>query len=147
MPRTHRWDVLLVIAAGGALGSLARYGTGHALPHPPGGFASATLAANVAGCLLIGVLMETVTRAARPHRLVRPFLGIGVLGGFTTMSTAMVDVLDSVRAGHPALAAGYLAASLAASLAAVVAGILVVRALSRRLRSPHGGTSEDPGGA
>ncbi|PRX51351.1 CrcB protein [Prauserella shujinwangii] len=131
-----RWEVLAVVAAGGALGSLARYGISVALPHPGGGFAVSTLLANVAGCLLIGALMVGITQTARPHRLLRPFLGIGVLGGFTTFSTYVLDTVGSVLAGRPAVAAAYAVGSVLASLAAVVLGMAGARALLRR----------DPGG-
>jgi CrcB protein len=98
-----RWDVLLAIGAGGALGSLARYGLSEAIPHPRGGFAVATLITNVVGCLLIGVLMGVLTTMARPHRLLRPFLGVGILGGFTTFSTYVIDTLDQLTTGRTEL--------------------------------------------
>ncbi|WP_199431671.1 fluoride efflux transporter FluC [Qaidamihabitans albus] len=127
-----RWDVLAVIAAGGALGSLARHGVAEALPHPRGGFAVSTLLANVSGCLLIGVLMVAITQAAQPHRLLRPFLGIGVLGGFTTFSTYVLDGVESALAGRFGVALLYTAGSVLASLAAVILGMLGARALLRR---------------
>lgn len=132
MRRAGHWDVLLVIAVGGALGSLARYGLAVALPHPPGDLALSTLLANVLGCLLIGVLMVVISQLAQPHRLLRPFLGIGVLGGFTTFSTYVVDVMYSVLQGRPGLAIGYAVGSVLASLFAVAAGMLVTRAVIRR---------------
>lgn len=132
MRRPDQWDVLLVIAAGGALGSLARYGLAVALPHSRGGFAISTLLANVLGCLLIGVLMVVISQLAQPHRLLRPFLGIGLLGGFTTFSTYVVDAMYSVLEGRPGLAIGYAVGSVLASLFAVAAGMLVTRAVIRR---------------
>ncbi|EHR50569.1 Integral membrane protein possibly involved in chromosome condensation [Saccharomonospora marina XMU15] len=132
MRRAGQWDVLLVIAVGGALGSLARYGLAVALPHPPGDLALSTLLANVLGCLLIGVLMVVISQLAQPHRLLRPFLGIGVLGGFTTFSTYVVDAMYSVLQGRPGLAIGYAVGSVLASLFAVAAGMLVTRAVIRR---------------
>ncbi|WP_216205504.1 fluoride efflux transporter FluC [Amycolatopsis aidingensis] len=133
MPRRHhpRWDILLAIAAGGALGSLARYGLAVVFPHPRGAFATSTLLANLAGCLLIGCLMVTITDLAQPHRLLRPFLGIGLLGGFTTFSTYVLDSADSVLAGRPGLALLYAAVSVLGSLGLVVTGMLGTRALLR----------------
>jgi CrcB protein len=125
--RATRWDVLLTIGAGGALGSLARFGLSEAVPHPRGGFPVATLATNVLGCLLIGVLMGVLTTMAAPHRLLRPFLGIGVLGGFTTFSTYVADTLDQFGTGHPAAALVYAFASVALSLLAAAAGLALVR--------------------
>jgi CrcB protein len=122
-----RWDILLVIAAGGALGSLARWGLSLALPHQVGGFPWATFDANVTGCLLIGLLMVVVLDVLPPHRHLRPFLGVGVLGGFTTFSTYMLDTRALLVAGRPGLAAAYLLGSLAAGLAAVWLGVTLAR--------------------
>ncbi|MEV4288169.1 CrcB family protein [Nonomuraea bangladeshensis] len=127
------WPVLAVIAAGGALGALARHGLQSALPAPPGGFPWATFWGNVSGCLLIGVLMVVITEVRPAHRLVRPFLGVGVLGGYTTFSTYVVDVRRVVEAGAPVVGLAYLAATMAAALAAVAAGMwLTRRAAGRR---------------
>lgn len=127
MSRRASWDVLAVVAAGGALGAAARYGAGLAWPHHPGGFPWATLVVNVVGCVAIGVLAGLAPR----HRLARPFLGTGVLGGFTTFSTYAVDARTLVDAGRPVAAATYVAGTLVAALAAVWLGMLVVRLLRR----------------
>lgn len=130
-----RIDVLAVIAAGGALGSLARWGLGEAWPHRPGRFAWATVAVNVSGCLLIGVLMVLVVEVWPPSRYVRPFLGVGVLGGYTTFSTYVLDARALLAAGRPLVAAGYLAGSPAAGLLAVTLAVGLTRALTRRRAS------------
>lgn len=129
--RPIRWDVPLAVAAGGAIGSLARYGLAVALPTPPGGFPWATLLANVCGCLLIGALMAALTEAGRPHRLLRPFVGIGVLGGFTTLSTYVVEVIDAGAAGAPGVAVLYGLGTVVTALLAVVAGLVLTRAALR----------------
>ncbi|KDN21109.1 fluoride efflux transporter FluC [Amycolatopsis rifamycinica] len=126
-----RWDVLAVIGAGGALGSLARYGLSVALPHARGEFAVATLVTNVLGCLLIGVLMAILTTAAQPHHLLRPFLGVGILGGFTTFSTFVTDTLDAATTGRLGESVAYVAASLALCLTAVAAGLAATRAVRK----------------
>ncbi|MFC6084588.1 FluC/FEX family fluoride channel [Sphaerisporangium aureirubrum] len=113
------------------MGSLARYGLGVAFPPAPGGFPWATFAINVSGCLLIGVLMVVITEATRPHRLVRPFLGVGVLGGFTTISGYVLDIGRTLAAGAPVTALTYLAGTAAAALAAVYAGVALTRAAVR----------------
>jgi CrcB protein len=125
-PATRR-DVLLAIGAGGALGSLARYGLSEAISHPRGGFPVATLVTNILGCLLIGVLMGVLTTMAQPHRLLRPFLGVGVLGGFTTFSTYVVDTLDQFGTGHQMAALIYAFASVVLCLPAAAAGMALVR--------------------
>lgn len=78
------WPVLAVISAGGVTGALARYGLAEAFPHAVDRFAWATFGINVSGCLLIGVLMVLVTEVWSTRWLLRPFLGTGVLGGYTT---------------------------------------------------------------
>jgi CrcB protein len=86
----------------------------------------------VSGCLLIGVLVVLVTEVWAAHRLLRPFLGTGLLGGYTTFSTYVVDARQIVAAGAPATAAAYLAGTLAAALLATYLGVLAARALTRR---------------
>jgi CrcB protein len=113
-----RLDVLAAVALGGVLGAEVRYGVGLALPHGPSAFPWSTLLINASGCLLIGVLMVVITELVTPHRLARPLLGVGVLGGYTTFSSATVDTLTLAVAGRPWVAAGY---SVATALLAVVA--------------------------
>ncbi|GAB2828368.1 CrcB family protein [Actinocorallia aurea] len=122
-----QWPVLAVVGVGGALGASARFGISEAFPRDVSGFGWATFWINVSGCFLIGVLMVAVTEVWRVHRLVRPFLGVGVLGGFTTFSTAMVEVQAMAAEGAPAGALGYLAGTLAAAFVAVRAGVGLAR--------------------
>ncbi|WP_326938088.1 fluoride efflux transporter CrcB [Amycolatopsis cynarae] len=124
--------VLGVIALGGGFGALARYGLAQALPALPGQFPWATFVTNVLGCLLIGVLMVLITEVWTAHRLVRPFLGVGILGGFTTFSTYAVETRGLLRPGTVPLAFAYWAGTLLAALCAVVAGVWVTRAAVRR---------------
>jgi fluoride exporter len=126
------WAVLGVVAAGGVLGALARYGIGLAVPHRPAGFPWATFAINVSGCLLIGVLMVLVTDVWPGHRLLRPFLGTGLLGGYTTFSTYVVDVQHLLGAGAARTALVYLVGTLLAALVAVQAGMAATRWVTRR---------------
>jgi CrcB protein len=119
--------VLASIAAGGVLGSLSRYGLQVAFPHAVAGFGWATFAINVSGCFLIGVLMVLITHRWPDRRLLRPFLGVGVLGGFTTFSAYAVDIDQAVLAGAAGTALAYLLATVVAALAAVWAGSTVAR--------------------
>jgi fluoride exporter len=120
--------VLAAVSAGGVLGALARYGIGVAWPHDPLAFAWSTWTVNVTGCLLIGALMVLVTHVWPEQRLIRPFWGVGVLGGYTTFSTASVDVLQAA----PATALAYLAATLVGALLAVWIGTVTAEVLVRR---------------
>ncbi|REE99421.1 fluoride efflux transporter FluC [Thermomonospora umbrina] len=130
-PARAPWSTLGVIAAGGAAGALARHALSTAFPHTPGRFGWAIFAVNVGGCLLIGVLMVAITEVWRAHPLTRPFLGVGVLGGFTTFSTHIVEAQDALAAGAPRTALAYLAGTLLAALVAVYTGATATRALAR----------------
>jgi fluoride exporter len=134
--RRAPWAALAAVSTGGVLGALARHGIGVAFPHPPGAFGWATFTINVSGCLLIGMLMVAITELWQPHPLMRSFLGIGVLGGFTTFSTYIVDAQQAVQAGAPRTALVYLAATLVGALVAVYAGAQVTRLLARALTRP-----------
>ncbi|MFI6240144.1 fluoride efflux transporter FluC [Micromonospora sp. NPDC050795] len=125
--------ILAAIAAGGALGALARAGLQHAVPHSPAGFPWATFTINTAGCLLIGVLMAVLAHLDGGPPLARPFLGVGVLGGFTTFSTYAVDVQQAIVVGAPGTALTYLAATVLGALVAVALGDAVTAGLLRRV--------------
>jgi CrcB protein len=125
--------VVAVVALGGALGATARYALALNWPAPPGGFPWATFWTNVVGCAVIGVFMVLITDVLAAHRLVRPFFGTGVLGGFTTFSTYAVDIQKLVDHGRPAIGLTYLAATLLAALTAVwLASTATRRVLKRR---------------
>ncbi|MFF2522105.1 FluC/FEX family fluoride channel [Streptomyces liangshanensis] len=128
----RQWPVLAVISAGGAAGASARYGADLLWPVAPGAFPWTTFGINVLGCALIGVLMVLVAEDGRSaHRLVRPFLGVGVLGGFTTFSTYALDFHGLLGRHAYATAFAYAAGTLAAALAAVSAAALVTRRVVR----------------
>jgi fluoride exporter len=111
-----------VVAAGGTLGSLARYGLALALPSAAPGFPTATFLTNLTGCLLIGAIAAVLAGPRPWHPLWRPFLVTGVLGGFTTFSTYCVETVRLIDAHAVGTAAGYLAGTLLAALAAAWAG-------------------------
>lgn len=133
----RRWDILLAIAFGGALGSLARYGVSVALPHPDSGIAWATGAVNVTGAFLLGIFMMFVLEVWASTRLVRPFFGVGVLGGYTTFSTYMLDTRGLLTSGEPARAGGYLFGTLLLGLGAVWCGVMAARLILALLRTRY----------
>jgi fluoride exporter len=129
------WPVLAAVSLGGVVGALGRYTLGTSWPHHAGRFPWPTFVINVSGCLLIGVVMVLVTQVWSAHRLLRPFLGVGVLGGYTTFSTYAVDGQRLVAAGAPGTALLYLAATPAAALAAVYIGVALTRLAARSGRA------------
>lgn len=129
--RSRRSDLVVVgvVALGGMIGAAARYLIGELWPVPAGGFPWATFTINITGCALIGVLMVLITDVWLRQRLLRPFLGTGVLGGYTTFSTYAVDIQHLMTTGHPSTALVYLAGTVAGALVAVWAGARTTRKL------------------
>lgn len=125
--RTPQTAVVAVVALGGAVGASARYGAALLWPTAPGGFPWTTLVVNVVGCAVIGVFMVVISEAWSAHRLVRPFFGTGVLGGFTTFSTYAVDIERLVDGGRAGTGLVYLGVTLLAALAAVGSAVWLTR--------------------
>ncbi|MFE2979438.1 fluoride efflux transporter FluC [Streptomyces sp. NPDC059258] len=137
-PAAPQSRVLAAVAAGGALGALARYGALVLWPGG-GGFPWTVFVVNVSGCALIGALMVlTVERGRITHPLVRPFLGVGVLGGFTTFSTYAAGVSDLLVRQEVLTAMAYAAVTAAAALGAVWAAAVATRAWLDRSASGEG---------
>lgn len=118
-PRREQADVIAAIAVGGALGACARYGATLLWPTVPGTFPWTTFGINITGCAAMGVLMVLVTERFTAHPLARPFLGTGVLGGYTTFSTYALDSRNLLEGGHGGLTLVYLAATVLGALVAV----------------------------
>nr|WP_330242252.1 fluoride efflux transporter CrcB [Streptomyces sp. NBC_00525] len=119
--------MVAVVALGGVIGASARYGASLLWPTEAGGFPWTTLVVNVIGCAVIGVFMVVITEAWAAHRLVRPFFGTGVLGGFTTFSTYAVDIERLVAKGRAGTGLAYLGVTLLAALAAVWSAVWLTR--------------------
>ena len=114
---------VLLVGLAGAVGVVARYGIstpfhGDALPW-------ATVGINVAGSLLLGILVSSHTFSQD----VRTVVGVGFLGGFTTFSTFTVQAFLDIEAGEPVKALVYVAASLILGLAAAAGGYYLGRAV------------------
>src|SRR5687768_12754860 len=119
---------LLLIAIGGAAGSLARYGTSLLFLRAAerASFPWGTLAANLLGCLLAGYVNGLLAdRLLRPE--MRFLLTIGFLGGYTTFSTFGFETAAQLRDGHYARAAAYLILTNAAGVLLVFAGLALAR--------------------
>ncbi len=115
---------VLLVALGGAVGSVARYGVGVAAARWLGlAFPWGTLAVNVLGGLAMGVLVARVGPESASLRL---FWGAGVLGGFTTFSTFSIETVHAME-HQPGLAALYVAASLLLSVGACWVGFTLGR--------------------
>ncbi len=121
---------LVLIGVGGFAGAVARYVVdGWVTDRTAGQFPFGTLAVNLAGSFLLGLLFAlTVDRAVLPAELRAP-LGIGFIGAFTTFSTIMLESWRLVEDGAWALAALDLGGSLALGIVAVVLGLAVGRAI------------------
>lgn len=121
--------LLLYVAAGGALGSVCRYLlvewinglTARAFPY-------GTLAVNVLGSFLLGVVLALVVDMLPRSRELYLLLGIGALGGFTTFSAFSYDTYMLLEKGLFAQASFYIAASVGLSVAAFFLGMWVFRA-------------------
>lgn len=119
------WTVLQV-ATGGALGAVARYLTGVATLRLAGpGFPWGTLAVNIAGSFLMGVLVVWLT--AKGGNRFSPLLMTGLLGGFTTFSAFSLDALTLWERGNAQMALIYVAASVILSLMAIAGGLAAAR--------------------
>lgn len=131
--RSGQWPVVAAVSLGGGAGAAARYGAALLWPTAPGAFPATTFAVNAIGCAVIGVFMVVITDVWSAHRLVRPFFGTGVLGGFTTFSTYAVDIRKLVDTGHPGTAMAYLAATAVTALAAVWTTATLTRRVTTRV--------------
>lgn len=124
--------LLMAIAVGGAAGTVIREVVERAAPSGPTGFPWATLAVNVAGSLLVGLVVVAALERSAPSRYLRPLVGTGFCGGLTTFSTFAVETDRLVRAGNVGIAAAYVVVSLVAGLAAVAVGAGLARGVLRR---------------
>ena len=113
-----------MVAVGGVLGVLARYGLTRLTLHHES-LVWTTVGINVAGSFLLGLLAA----GSWFSRDLREGLGVGLLGGFTTFSTFSVQVVLEADAGRPGRALAYIAASVVGGIAAAAAGYALGRAL------------------
>jgi len=113
---------------GGAIGAGLRFLLGRWTFHQFGpGFPWGTLTANIVGGLAMGVLAGLLARFGSGGEGWRLFLGVGILGGFTTFSAFSLETANLIGRGATGLAAGYALVSVVASVTALFAGLWLVR--------------------
>jgi fluoride exporter len=118
----------LLVALGGGLGAALRHLTNLAAFRLLGpNFPFGTLAVNVIGSFLMGVLVEVVARRFGASVEMRLFLATGVLGGYTTFSAFSLDTIVLWERGAPGLAVAYVGLSVLLSLAAIIGGLWLAR--------------------
>ena len=119
--------ILLLIAIGGAAGSVLRYLIGGRVQRfAPHGFPLGTLFVNVAGCFLIGILIRQFMNI-QTHNYLRALLVVGFCGGFTTFSAFSMETVGLIEGGEYARAISYIALSVLLCLTATVAGMSAMR--------------------
>jgi len=122
--------ILIAVALGGAIGSLARYfiaGLIQSAAWP--GFPWGIFVVNISGGFLMGILVELSALKLSISPELRAFLTVGVLGGYTTFSTFSLDSVLLIQRGAYASAAAYIAGSAVLSIAALFAGLWIVRVI------------------
>lgn len=131
----RRWidpRVVAVVVVGGFIGGLARYELVTAWKASATDFPWSTFAVNTVGAFLLALLVIVTTDVLVDSTYLRPLLGTGFCGAFTTFSSVAVAVDELAAHGHTAAAVGYAVASLAAGAVAATAGVLIGRAIPSR---------------
>jgi len=121
---------ILLIAIGGALGTVARWGLAQLTPAHPGSIPWVTLGINVSGSFVLGFLgrlLASITPAPSPSIVAA--LTVGLCGGFTTFSTFSGETWQLLEGGQWGRAMGYALASVALSIAAFGAGLALARVM------------------
>lgn len=119
----------LYVAAGGAIGAVARYWMAGAVQRAAGsgGFPWGTLAVNVLGAFLMGLVAEPGAKALGLSAELRLFLATGILGGFTTFSAFSLEAALMLEKGQWGALAAYVSASVALTVLALFAGLWLIR--------------------
>jgi CrcB protein len=122
-------NAVILVGIGGALGSIARYGSGVLVGRIwPTTFPLATMMVNIAGSLAMGLFIGWLARTTPAWQAdARLFVAIGVLGGFTTFSSFSLDTVSLIERGEWGQALLYVLLSVVISIAALFAGLLITR--------------------
>ena len=120
----------LLIAFGGALGSMARYWVGSAIANKMGTkFPYGTFVINITACVIIGFSLTVLAKRADLNPAWRFLVPVGFIGAYSTFSTYEWETLSTIRTGAFLLAALYAVSSLILGLAAVCAGSVIAEIL------------------
>lgn len=117
----------LLIGLGGVIGALARHGVTMASGHLLGHEALGTFLANITGAFLLGYVSTVAAGKIRMSVDLRRFIGVGILGSYTTFSTLSYDTLELIENAELLLAVTNAAGSLASGLVAAVLGVRLAR--------------------
>jgi fluoride exporter len=114
--------IWLMVAVGGALGAMARYGLSLCFPLQPSKFPIATFSANIIGCFIMGILYVVIVEKTLISPQWRFFLNVGFLGALTTFSTFSLEAFLMWQQQHLLLACVYVLTTSIGCLLAVWAG-------------------------
>jgi fluoride exporter len=123
------WGAVALVAAGGAIGAVARVGLTVVFPVDAGGVPWTTWVENVGGALLLGLVLTLLLERVPASDGLRLLVCTGALGAFTTYSTFATELADRLLGGHAIVAAVYAVTSLVAGLTAAVVGMRLARLL------------------
>jgi CrcB protein len=126
---TNAWAISLLVGLGGFAGSVSRYGLSVASQRFSIEWPIGTLAANVLGCLAIGIIAGVSARGDAVTPEMRLAAATGFCGGFTTMSSMIYETAEMIRATEYLHAALYAAGTFLLSMTAFVTGVMAVRIL------------------
>ena len=115
------------VGAGGLLGSLCRYGFTLSLSQPAATMPWGTLASNLGGCLVIGMVSQLAADTGLLSPAARLFLATGFCGGFTTLSSLIYEIVQMVKDGEWLLAILYLNGTFFGAMAAFFVGMMLVK--------------------
>ncbi|MCE1274508.1 MAG: fluoride efflux transporter CrcB [Chlorobiales bacterium] len=118
---------VLLVGAGGFVGSVFRYLVALAVPFTAGGFPYATLSVNLFGSFLIGFISELALSSTIISPETRLLLTTGFCGGFTTFSTAMYETMGLARDGEALYATLYVSGSIAGGMVCLLSGTLAAK--------------------
>ena len=119
---------ILYVALGGALGASGRYGLGLFVDRLSGSsFPYGTMSANILGSFLMGILVAWLAAKGAGNETARLFIGVGLLGGFTTFSSFSLDAMNLLRDKGIAPFLSYVLISVIVSLIAIAAGLWLAR--------------------